>query len=47
VHYVPNGTISTVINMTRGFSNAVMDIGVAYRENVDELTAPRTEVRGF
>jgi moderate conductance mechanosensitive channel len=37
VHYVPNGTISTVINMTRGFSNAVMDIGVAYRENVDEV----------
>ncbi|TNF52407.1 MAG: mechanosensitive ion channel family protein [Burkholderiales bacterium] len=37
VHYVPNGTISTVINMTRGFSHAVMDIGVAYRENVDEV----------
>lgn len=37
VHYVPNGTISTVINMTRGFSNAVMDIRVAYRENVDEV----------
>lgn len=37
VHYVPNGHISTVINMTRGFSNAVMDIGVAYRENVDEV----------
>jgi len=39
VHYVPNGTISSVINMTRGFSNAVMDIGVAYRENVDEVMA--------
>ncbi|MDP2985083.1 mechanosensitive ion channel family protein [Hydrogenophaga sp.] len=39
VHYVPNGHISTVINMTRGFSNAVMDIGVAYRENVDEVMA--------
>jgi small-conductance mechanosensitive channel len=39
VHYVPNGNISTVINMTRGFSNAVMDIGVAYRENVDEVMA--------
>ncbi|MFW2357881.1 mechanosensitive ion channel family protein [Hydrogenophaga sp.] len=37
VHYVPNGHITTVINMTRGFSNAVMDIGVAYRENVDEV----------
>jgi small-conductance mechanosensitive channel len=39
VHYVPNGNISTVINMTRGFSNAVMDIRVAYRENVDEVMA--------
>jgi moderate conductance mechanosensitive channel len=37
VHYVPNGTISTVVNMTRGFSNAVMDIGVAYRENVEDV----------
>jgi small conductance mechanosensitive channel len=37
MHYVPNGHITTVINMTRGFSNAVMDIGVAYRENVDEV----------
>jgi moderate conductance mechanosensitive channel len=43
VHYVPNGTIKTVINMTRGFSNAVMDIGVAYRENVEDvMTVMRT-----
>ncbi len=44
VHYVPNGTISTVINMTRGFSHAVMDIGVAYRENVDEVMAVMRQV---
>ncbi|OSZ74119.1 mechanosensitive ion channel family protein [Hydrogenophaga sp. IBVHS1] len=44
VHYVPNGTISTVINMTRGFSNAVMDIGVAYRENVDDVMEVMREV---
>ncbi len=44
VHYVPNGHISTVINMTRGFSNAVMDIGVAYRENVDEVMAVMRKV---
>jgi small conductance mechanosensitive channel len=37
VHYVPNSTITTVINMSRGFSYAVMDIGVAYRENIDEV----------
>lgn len=39
VHYVPNGHITTVVNMSRGFSQAVMDIGVAYRENVDEVMA--------
>jgi len=44
VHYVPNGTISSVINMTRGFSHAVMDIGVAYRENVDEVMAEMRQV---
>jgi small-conductance mechanosensitive channel len=44
VHYVPNSTITTVINMTRGFSNAVMDIGVAYRENVDDVMAVMRDV---
>ena len=44
VHYVPNGHITTVINMTRGFSHAVMDIGVAYRENVDDVMAVMREV---
>lgn len=37
VHYVPNGNINTVINMTRDFSNAVMDIRVAFRENVEDV----------
>ncbi len=37
VHFVPNGQISSVTNMTRGFSFAVMDVGVAYRENIDEV----------
>ena len=37
VHFVPNGTISSVVNMSRGFANAVMDIGVACRENTDEV----------
>lgn len=44
VHYVPNGHISTVINMTRGFSNAVLDIGVAYRENVDVVVQVMRDV---
>lgn len=37
VHFVPNGAISTVTNMSREFAHAVMDIGVAYREDVDEV----------
>jgi small conductance mechanosensitive channel len=39
VHFVPNVSITTVINMSRGHAQAVMDVGVAYRENVDEVMA--------
>ena len=37
VHYIPNGTIDVVTNMTKGFSRYVMDIGVAYREDTDQV----------
>jgi moderate conductance mechanosensitive channel len=37
VHIVPNGEITSVSNLTRAFSRAVMEIGVAYRENVDRV----------
>jgi small-conductance mechanosensitive channel len=36
VHFIPNNLITTVTNMSRGFAQAVMDIGVAYRESVSE-----------
>lgn len=36
VHFVPNGTITTVTNMTRGHAYAVIDAGIAYREDIDE-----------
>ena len=36
VHYVSNSLISTVTNMSRGFAQSVVEVGVAYRENVDE-----------
>jgi small conductance mechanosensitive channel len=39
VHYVPNGTIAVVTNMTKEYSRYVFDIGVAYREDVDEVIA--------
>jgi small-conductance mechanosensitive channel len=37
VHFIPTGMIDTVTNMSMEFSNAVMDIGVAYRENTDQV----------
>lgn len=37
VHFIPNGEINVVTNMTKGYSRYVFDIGVAYRENVDEV----------
>ncbi|HPI40401.1 MAG TPA: mechanosensitive ion channel family protein [Pseudobdellovibrionaceae bacterium] len=37
VHFVPNGLITTVTNMTLEYSYALIEIGVAYRENLDEV----------
>jgi len=37
VHYVRNGQIQVVTNMTKEFSYYVFDIGVAYREDFDEV----------
>ncbi|MHA1152398.1 MAG: mechanosensitive ion channel domain-containing protein [Alphaproteobacteria bacterium] len=37
VHTVPFSDVGTVLNYTRDFSNVVLNIGVAYRENVDEV----------
>jgi len=44
VHYVPNGHIDVVTNMTKDFSRYVFDIGVAYREDVDEVIEVIKEV---
>ena len=37
VHIFPNGEIKQVANMTKEFSYYVIDVGVAYKENVDEV----------
>jgi moderate conductance mechanosensitive channel len=37
VHFVPNGLITTVTNMSRLYAQSVMDVGVAYREDIDEV----------
>ncbi|MBU0571833.1 MAG: mechanosensitive ion channel [Candidatus Omnitrophica bacterium] len=34
---IPNGEIKAVINYTRGYSQALLDVGVAYKENVDKV----------
>lgn len=35
VHYVSNGLITTVTNRSTGFAYALMDIGIAYKENIE------------
>lgn len=37
VHYIRNGNINMVTNMTKEYSRYVFDIGVAYREDTDEV----------
>jgi small conductance mechanosensitive channel len=44
VHYVRNGEITVVTNMTKEYSRYVFDIGVAYREDVDEVIKVIKEV---
>ncbi len=44
VHYVRNGKIDVVTNYTKDFSRYLFDIGVAYRENVDEVIEVIKEV---
>lgn len=44
VHFIPNNLITTVSNMSRGFAQSVVDVGVAYREDVDEALDIMREV---
>ncbi|MCF8062273.1 MAG: mechanosensitive ion channel [Deltaproteobacteria bacterium] len=37
VHVIPNSSIDTLTNFSKEFSRSVMDIGVAYREDIDEV----------
>jgi small-conductance mechanosensitive channel len=37
VHFIPNGEFRVVSNLTRGWSRAVIDIGVAYNEDIDRV----------
>jgi small-conductance mechanosensitive channel len=37
VHVVPNSSIESLTNMSKEYSRSVVDIGVAYKEDVDEV----------
>jgi small conductance mechanosensitive channel len=37
LHILPNGTISTVTNYYRGFLRAVVEVGVSYDSNMDQV----------
>ena len=44
VHFVPNGEIKLVSNRTRGFSRAVVDVGVGYAADVEQALGVMREV---
>ncbi len=44
VHLVPFGEVAAVLNMTKDFSFAVIEVGVAYREDVDEVIEALKEI---
>lgn len=37
VHVIPFGSVDIITNMTKDFGRAVVDVGIAYREDVDEV----------
>jgi moderate conductance mechanosensitive channel len=48
MHVIPNGEIKVVSNRTRGWSRAVVDVGVAYDQDVDRaITVVRDEAAQF
>jgi small conductance mechanosensitive channel len=44
VHIFPHGTVTTLANMTKGWSATVMNIGVAYKEDTDRVAEIMREV---
>ncbi len=44
VHFVPNGQIAGVVNLSRGHAQAVVDVGVSYREDLDRAMKVMCEV---
>jgi len=46
VHFVPNGEIKIVTNRTRDYAQALIEVGVAYREDSDAALEVMREVGG-
>lgn len=46
LHFVPNGHITTVGNKTKGWARAIVDVGVAYGEDVDTVREVLEELFG-
>jgi small conductance mechanosensitive channel len=44
VHVFPNGTITQLSNMSKGWSRYVIDVGVAYKENIDYVMEVLSEI---
>ncbi|WP_369985167.1 mechanosensitive ion channel family protein [Thalassolituus sp.] len=44
VHTIPFGEVSIISNLTKDYSYYLMDVGVAYRENTDDVVAVMREV---
>lgn len=35
LHIIPNGSVDIITNMSKGFNRAVVDVGIAYEEDID------------
>lgn len=46
LHFIPNGSMTVVTNLSHGWSRAMFDIGVAYREDPDRVMAVLMELAG-
>jgi len=44
VHYIPNGQITTISNLTKNFSRVNLDVSVSYDENLDKVFKVLDEV---
>jgi small-conductance mechanosensitive channel len=44
VHFIPHGTIATVSNQTHGWSRALFDVGIDYKEDPDRVMEVLLEI---